>query len=57
MVRNIVIPAISRLRTQSPLPIKLLIPANQLARVGANNQSLCGDLDLSDQFFDNLKLK
>ena len=40
-----------------PLPITLLTSPGQLADVGANNASLCGDLDLSDGFFDNLKLK
>ena len=57
MVRDIVIPVISRLRAQFPLPISLLTSPGHLADIGANNASLCGDLALSDGFFDNLKLK
>lgn len=57
MVKNIIIPSISRLKTQCPLPFSLLIPARQLAQFSANEHSLCDDLDLSDRFFDSLKLK
>lgn len=57
IVKNIVIPAISLLQTRCPLRLNSLLQAKQLDQIGATEDSLCGDLDLSDRLFDSLKVK
>lgn len=57
IVKNIVIPAISLLRTRCPLRFNSVLQAKQLDEIGATEDSLCGDLDISDRLFDSLKVK
>ena len=57
MVKNIVIPAITLLRRQCRLSINAVLQVERRLDIGATIEPLYSDLELSDQFFDKIKLK
>ena len=57
MVKNIVIPEISLLKSRFPLPLNVFLSTHVPVWVGQDKTTISSKIDVFDQFLDSLKTK